>query len=431
MGLLDGIKRVWNGAYYERDVAGNHFYKISTGNFSGNQDLLEMSLNHPILTPALNFVTQTFAHGKFAIRNKNTGAIIKKHWLLDLLESPNYYQSGIDFLVALEHLKITLGSAIIYPKAGIGANPTELFVLNPELIEFPNDFTTELAFRDKIKNTDVIYDKEGVNLKLKLGDLIYVYDQPNSIALAEKGKVNHFKAESRLQGLRQTLINTNDSLIAKNIVLKSNGKEMITGSSNMDGFPLSDDEKQEAEKLFSGRYGLSHDRSRTLITKADITWKSLHIALRDLGLDESVKVDGNLIYTALHIPKDIISLEAKKTTYNNFKESMVAYIQNETSTSLSNFCSSLGKELLPDNLELIGDYNHLPVMKFILLQTYDITNKQADALKKYIEIGIEPSVALGLVNMDTTITITKPKVDENNGQQTGEEGDEREDNEDE
>ena len=97
---------------------------------------------------------------------------------------------------------------------------------------------------------------------------------------------------------------------------------MSTGGT--DSFPLAGDDKKKAESFLQNNYGVGFDRSRGFVTKANINYTTMHIALRDLGLDESVKVDGNLIYTGLHVPKDILSLEAKKTTYNNFKESMIS-----------------------------------------------------------------------------------------------------------
>ncbi len=183
---------------------------------------------------------------------------------------------------------------------------------------------------------------------------------------------------------------------------------MITGTK--DGFPLSDEEKQDAQRLFNANYGMATGKSRSLITKAAIDWKSLHIAVRDLGLDESVKVDGNLIYTALHIPKDILSLEAKKTTYNNFKESMVSYIQNEITSSLDAFCEVINKGLKYKNLKLVGSYDHLPVMQFVLLEKYDIVGKQAAGLKALLEIGVDQSIALEMCGMPKDTKITPPKV---------------------
>ena len=63
------------------------------------------------------------------------GNKIKKHWLLDLLSSPNYFQSTQDFLLNISFFKIANGAAAIYKKGPIGYNTTDLFVLNTDLIE--------------------------------------------------------------------------------------------------------------------------------------------------------------------------------------------------------------------------------------------------------------------------------------------------------
>ena len=88
----------------------------------------------------------------------------------------------------------------------------------------------------------------------------------------------------------------------------------MLSSDGDNGFPLDGDDQEEAKRIFNIGYGLSPKRDRAFITRSNVKWQSMHIALRDLGLDESTKVDGNIVYTALHIPKDILSLEAKKTT---------------------------------------------------------------------------------------------------------------------
>ena len=168
------------------------------------------------------------------------------------------------------------------------------------------------------------------------------------------------------------------------------------------------------KRLFNVNYGLAKNRSRSLITKANVNWQSLHIALRDLGLDESVKVDGNIIFTALHIPKDILSLEAKKTTYNNFKESMVSYIQNEQQSSLDSFCEVFNKGIKYKNLKLVGTYEHLPVMQFIKKQKYESAELQGKALKALLDAGVPDEVALELVDLPKNTKLAKQDVKQPN-----------------
>jgi len=149
----------------------------------------------------------------------------------------------------------------------------------------------------------------------------------------------------------------------------------------------------------------------------------MHIALRDLGLDESVKVDGNIIYTALHIPKDILSLEAKKTTYNNFKESMTSYIQNDIQSYLNDFVSGIASSLLFGETQniLVGTYDHLPVMQFLEKERYEAISARAKALTDLLAVGIPEKDALDLCGFNKNLKLedVEPEQQTGAGGQTG------------
>lgn len=400
---------------FERNKNGDTIYYLDGGNEWGiTGSNLHISQNHPILTPAMLFVSKVFSQAEFKIINTKNGKEVKNHWMIDKLNRPNFYQTKQDFLESSMFLMIAQGKAVVYSKKIIGMEqPEAYYLLNSDLIKWPYNFKTKMFIdskNDTFLNTEVVYDVNGENKSIKIKDLLFFYDLPN--CLDDK---NFFKTGSRIDGLKQTLINTADSLTAKNIILKTNGKELITGDKA--GFPLGEEEKLEAESLFNTGYGLGKSRKRGLITKANLTWKSLHIALRDLGLDESVKVDGNLIYTALHIPKDILSLEAKKTTYNNFKESMVSYIQNEIQSSMDAFTSVLQREIEEPHFKLVGNYEHLPIMQFVLIERYDGVKKKAEALKALLDSGIPSEIALEMCGFDRTLELTPPKQTENGSTQ--------------
>lgn len=414
MSVFSGINGWLNNVFYEKNKSGDNWYLLNDektwGKFSTN---LQIAQNHPILTPALLFISNLFAQGRFKIVQRGTNILVTDHWLLELLNSPNYYQSRVDFLESSLFMKIANGRTVIWKRGGVGATkPDSLYLLDSNLITYPDTFKTPKIFstRDSVvDNQQIIYDKDGENLSIRLSELIFLYDTPNGIN--ELNKTNDKKIRnqivntSRLDGLRQTLLNTHDSLVAKNIILKTNGKEMITSTGS--GFPMSPEEKADAERLFNTGYGLHGSAKRGLITKANLQWKSMHVAMRDLGLDESVKVDGNIIYTALHIPKDILSLEAKKTTYNNYKESMVSFIQNSIQSFMNDFTTTLEREFLDNSLELLGSYEHLPVMKFIEKEQYEAVKLRAEALNNLLAVGIPEELALEITNFDKNIKLNE------------------------
>lgn len=409
-----------------RDKSGNNTYftnKNSQWSNLHNISNLQFAQSHPILTPAMLFVSKLFSQAKFKVVNKETGKEKKNHWLSKLLNNPNAYQTQNDFLESLQFIQIAQGKAVVYLKRPIGFSESSdiksIYILDSDKIKWPENYASSFITdpnSNSIKNQEVIYDEDGEKLKIKVKDLLFFYDLPNCL------NKNFYKVSSRLDGLRQTLINTHDSLIAKNIILKTNGKEILsTGSSDM--FPLAGDDKKAAENLLQNNYGLGWNRKRGIVTKANITYQSMHIALRDLGLDESVKVDGNIIYTALHIPKDIISLEAKKTTYNNFKESMVSYVQNEMQANLNSFVEVMQNLIQENNLELVGTYEHLPIMQFILKERWEGQKTRAEALHSLLSAGMPAETALDILGYDKTIKLEdlKPLNNTNSDSQNTEE----------
>lgn len=392
---------------FTRNRNGDTFYDITSFNdWSEGGSFMDMSLNHPILSPAMLFVSKLFSQAKLKVIRTSTGKEVKNSPYLELFKNPNPSQTLSDLLEALLFTEIANGVGVLYKKTNIlKSMPNALYVLDYAKIEFPDSLKKgnfiNMSQSDKYLETKVIYDRDNENLEIKLKDLMFFYDLPNV------GYKNPFKAQSRIAGLRQTLLNTNDSLIAKNIILKSNGKELISGVK--EGFPLQPKEKEEIENSYANNYGMSFNRKRGIVVSATVTHKSLHIALRDLGLDESVKTDGNMIYTALHIPKDILSLEAKKTTYNNFKESMASYVQNEMQSTLDGFCAVINKMMIDDGFEIVGDYEHLPIMQYILIERYQGVLARAEAFTALRLSGLPDEICLELVGLDTSTQLSEVK----------------------
>ena len=389
---------------YTKDYNGDDGYFVESNTNANAYTNLQLAQNHPILSGALLFISNIFAQGRMEVRNKATGELILNNPYSKLLNSPNYYQTRIDFLESLQFLEIAQGRAIVWMKKPVGfTEPTEMYILIDSLITWPDDFKTPLVFRsqlDSFKNQKILYDQGNLNIEIKIDDLMFLYDMPNVGSTGgglSSSNYNIFENASRLDGIRQTLINTVDSLVAKNTILKSNGKEML--SSNGNESPFTPDQQKKARSMFNSRYGPGAGRSRAFITSANITWQSLHIALRDLGLDESVKTDGNIIYTCLHIPKDVLSLEAKKTTYANFKESITSFIQNDITSMGNDLAESFMKEIGDDSIQINIDYNHLSVMRFLDKQNFEAKSAQAKALDDLRRSGIPDKMSLEMVNL--------------------------------
>ena len=198
----------------------NEYLFTEDGRFGINGSNIDIAQDHPILTPAILFVSKLFAQAEFNIKNKNTGKNVNNHWFLNLIDKPNFFQTKIDFLECLSFTMIATGVSIVYAKRTIGMQPNSMYILDARLLKYPEGFKTEMLNYNQYKNSNITlkYDEDGENLDIKLKDLLFFYDLPNGL------QKNKTKNKSRLDGLHQTLENTKDSLIAKNIILRTNGK---------------------------------------------------------------------------------------------------------------------------------------------------------------------------------------------------------------
>ena len=383
---------------WTRNKEGENFYDLLSANdWFNSKGGLAIAENHPLLTPAILFVCKLFSQAELNIYFESSGKEKPTSSFGKLLKNPNYNQTFPDLLESLLFTQLALGVGVLYLKRTIGVTtPNSLYVLDYSKIKFPDSLGKNVyinknsARYDDIQNTEILYDEGGENLEIKISDLLFFYDLPNGL------NSNPYEVSSRLSGISQTLANTVDSEKAKSIIIKSNGKELITGQK--DGFPLTTEEKEDAERKFGDSYGLGWNRKRGLITKANIKWQSLHIIARDLGHDEGIKTDSNIIFTALHIPSDVYSISNTKSTYKNANASLVSYIQNEIFPTLNSFLKTIS-EILPDNEVLKGSYDHLPVMLPSIRELYTNVSLQMKALNDARLTGIPDDVALEMVGL--------------------------------
>lgn len=431
--MFDKIKATITKYMYEKLSDDMEFYFNQHEYLGAESKNYLLAQGHPLLSTAMLFVSQIFAQAKFVVKDRN-GNSVNDHWILDLLDNPGYSLTKNDFLLSLYFSKMYSGTAVVQMVRSAGFDqPTKLRILDYNKIDFPGIRLSDhkLSRYDAYK---IMYDREFEASKIKIKDLVFIRDLPvvtSNIESLDGSTVDSryiFTGKSRLNGLRQVLYNVTLSFQAKEVILKTNGKELF--SSKNSEAPMGDKDKVNVKRKINESYGLTKGRSRAIITRASLDWKSLHIAIRDLGLDESVKTDSNVIFAALQIPRDILSLDGKKSSYKNQKESMVSYLQNTMQPVVNDVAQSL-QALLEDGYTIEGGYEHLPVMKYILDQKYQGIIKQAEALKKLLEVGISWEDALDMVDMDSNLKRDeKRETEENTGGGDDDEGREEDEEED-
>lgn len=387
---------------YERDKTGNHWYHVGNQNacWADLHDKINVAIEHPILMPALNYRARHFSNVSFDVID-NEGVSVGDHWMLDLLEEPNPDQSKTDLLEQYIWYKYVFGFVYLYPIGPKGFQPSTLYNLDSSLIKYPENFKTKFILNTEKRDQQFLYDDTSneQRIRLTMDDIIPFYDLPNG--LRENFLVT---APSRLDALKKPLHTVNLAYDAKNVAIKTNGREMFTSSDkDMTGKTIGDREKSEIERRLMNNYGLGAGKMRSIATGVNIKYQSLHIQLADLGLDESVINDAEKIVIGMGIPPNGLRYNANESTFENQKTSEINFIQNEIQTEMDDFTNSLtNKYLKQEGLQLIGKYDHLPILQNDLNKKFDTILKKLEVLKAARETGlnIEDSISLSELQIE-------------------------------
>lgn len=412
MGLLNRIYSNFRNVYHERNLNGQNTYieKVQDCSWGSNENLLKITQTNPIVNATMLYISRLFASGKFSVVDSN-GNVKEGHYLSELIKNPNPYQTSENFLEEYIWFLRTFGYDYIFPKGPDGMNPSALYNLKASLIEYPSNFKTGFVFGDEKINAPFIYDRDNQNLTLNAGDVVKYFDIPNGIC-----SENMLISTSRLMAISKPIETVDIAYNAKSIAIRSNGKELYTIKQNSaHAQPFTEEEKQEIQVRLNSNYGLNLGRSRALITGQDLEHKSLHIALNELGLDESIIKDAEKIVIGLGIPIDVIKYDPKKSTFDNQKQAEIKFIQNTIQVEADSFANGLTDMFLKDTgLRLVASYDHLPVMQDQIHKKFEVTSMQAQAAKDLIDIGVDTEDAFNEVELDVEIQETNEEIQSTN-----------------
>lgn len=381
-----GLQQAYN---FVRGSAGDTFYYTAgQGNAQWNDlnDKINVATKNPILMPGIQLIADYFSSAKFfdgEVEEEGTP-------ILDLLQKPNPYQTRDDFLKQLIWYKYSCGFDYMHPiSVGNDINNISrvkmLYNLKPNLIEFDEHFKTKILITkaDVIKTLSqkFLYDKTEQNLQIPIGNVLPLYDLANGL------DNNMFTAPSRIDALKMPLTNVTKAFAAKNIVIDSNGKDMITNKTvgSLAKVPIKKGEKEDIDRKMSVDYGLGAGKKRTIITNSALEWQSLHIKLKELGLDESVIADAMIIIGALGIPPELFSVNGSSSTFENQSKAVIHFVQSKIQTELNDFCKTIN---LRYGTKLTASMNHLPMMRENEKSKVASARNIMAGIKMFVDVGI-------------------------------------------
>jgi len=381
----------WSNWGFERDRSGETFYyKIGEGNPKWNSidDKIKTAYNHPILMPGIQLIANYFSRVKFTDGGSDKSPMLK------LLSQPNIYQTQDDFLKQFVWFKYGAGFVYQLPVSILGGDRADrlkyMYNLNPTLIEYPEFFKTTLPMTGAAAQEELgkqfLYDQYGQALKPKMKDILPYYDLPNGLRLSGDDQ-NMWIAPSRLDSLQKPLSNIDAAFRAKNIVINSNGKELFINKTqgNMAKVMMKKSESNDIVNKLRTEYSPGEGKGRSIVTNSDLVWQSLHIKLKELGLDESVVSDAKTVINALGIPPELYSVDGNSATFENQGKAVIHFIQSKIQVEMDDFCTTINNRYGTD---LKGTYDHLPIFREAEKQKALGMKSIAASCKQMVDSGI-------------------------------------------
>lgn len=353
------LKNLFNISFERlRDGTFLNYTERRSGTSFGGSDCLELALNNPVLTTLINI--RGNALGQFDFFHVDEKGERKDSFFDELISNPNPFQSKEDFLKEMEWRLICDGWVFQKPYGATGYDPTAIYNLSAANITFNKDLDRSLIFTKEdielFKETSFTYRDLNTDTGMTIGDIIPFYD----VASGLKG--NPIKSPSRLTSIIKSITNIGSSLDAQNILLGQIGREMVykerMNNEYANAVRTSDDDKKDMRYKWSLRSRGNKDR--TVIADKEFGWKALHTSPKDVGFEEIVSINANLIGQALEVSNSVYKAYMQGDTFQNQNTGLLAFYQNTMQVRADNIAKSWSDKF---GIKIKASCAHLPVMQ--------------------------------------------------------------------
>ena len=362
----------------------NYDQKQLTANWS-NEANLKLALDNPVLSTLINIRADYLSQFNFFEVN-DAGDKVENSDFNKLIENPNPYQSKQDFLKQLEWYILCYGWVYQRPYGASGMGTDYLYNLSTPDITFDKDLTRSLIQKradvKELGKFSFNYKDFDTDINMNLSEVIQFFDVSNGL------NGNPFTSPSRVTSIRKQIDNTSAAADAQNIMIKTVGREMIfkeKQSNSMDSaMPLANGDKEDMERKFQ-KYGAQTGRNRTVILNKEMGWKSMHVPHSDLGFEEIMALNSNLMAQALQVPNAVYKAYMKGDTFENQSQGLLGFLQGTMQARANDIANSWSTYF---GIKVKASIEHLPIMSKVEDIKIDRVLKISQAFRNLTQGGL-------------------------------------------
>lgn len=350
-----------------------------------NDANLKIALANPVLSTLINIRADYLSQFNF-FEVDDKGEKIENSDFNTLIKNPNPYQSKEDFIKELEWLLICSGWCYQLPYGATGLSTSYMYNLSPANITFNKQLKRSIIQKSsdvkELGKHSFTYKDLDTDLPLNLKDVIPFYDMANGLT------GNPLTSPSRVNSISKQAQNISLAADAQNIMEKQIGREMVykeqQSNQMSNAMPLADGDKKDMESKFQN-YGAGTGKNRTVILNKEMGWKSMHIPHGDLGFEEIISLNANLIGQALQVPNSVYKAYMQGDTFENQNQGLLGFLQGTMQARADNLARSWGAFF---GIKIKASCEHLPVMAQIEETKVDRVLKISQAHRNLTQSGL-------------------------------------------
>lgn len=391
MGILNNFRKSVAGLIYKGD---NDFFYTEDGKVYYRNRLIQSAhefnyknqweayQKNPILFIIVNKKIEYCTKVKFYIqRGENQ---ITDDPLLDILNSPNYFQNRNEYIAEWVVNQALAGKTYVWRM--MMANKVYNFVVLREdgLREKPlTPEQYQQALIDRELTGGVEYWVNGAKIELNYDEIFAFYENVTDKNIMGIGTSKVLKDPIDNNRLRLEADNTMTSYPGGRGFIYSDHNDADSGN-----VKLSDKEKQAIEERLHTVYGATKDKMQIGVSEKKLGMLQLRQNIKDFLIGEGTYRDFEYLIGAYKMPREIFPF-AKGATYENQKSAELKYLQGDALVTMQNFADGHYKMYYPEgNDRLVATYEHLPIFYEVRKDKAKTLNTLSQAIEKLLKNNI-------------------------------------------
>lgn len=393
MGLLETISNLWS----PKKEGANWWYRFYSSKHDTFKtvDCLESYEKVSEVSAIINMKARAFSNMRLKEVDKdgNEKQTPAGQALINLIQNPNWFQAGHEFLIQTKTFREIFGNEYIFKTTPVGFKTTidrtkALFAIPGNIVEskydnsipyFLNVVAPKITYKVKNESRWDEYDSE---LIIHFND-----NRANIRSSVDKHLLN---GTSKLELNSCVINNIKAAYESRGVILRQRGANGAWVTKSKDGIgaamPMNPDEKEDLQKQLAN-YGTLAGQNQDIITNSDLAW--VQRGPNDpqkLGIFQEIEEDFNKLLDAFGVPSEIF-VRTKGATYENQRQAEKGLYVRTIMPEANEWIGGLSSEFLPEGSQtsIVAEYTHLPIFQEDLKSRGEALNSMINCLSRLLQ----------------------------------------------